>query len=118
MPGTTKVRTHRSIFLQDVKQAFPEIRKALNAESGLLHNEMHVYLNFVCELIADSRAKEVVRAFLILEHHYRYGNQALLTAIVVSFLEDLDLGVAKGITSWAHAKLPPILREAYEELRP
>ena len=109
--------THRSIFLKDVKESFPEIRDILNSEHGLIHCEMLAFLYFVRTQIEENKVKEVTRAFQIIEHHFKNGNSALVNAIAVSFLEHLDLGIAKGNISWAYEKLPSSLREPYEELR-
>ncbi|MDD5057883.1 MAG: hypothetical protein PHQ60_08415 [Sideroxydans sp.] len=110
-------KTHRSIFIQEVKEAFPDLVSAINSEGGLLNLEMHAFHNFVQSKIAENDTKAVTKAFQIIEKHFENGNSALVNAIAVSFLEHLDLGVAKGNPSWALKVLPNSLRAPYEEIR-
>ena len=110
-------KTHRSLFLKDIKEAFPELREELNRQHGLLHCEMHSFHRFVQSLIASEERNMVIKAFQIIEHHFAHGNDALVNAIAVSFLEHLDLGLAKNTPSWAYQYFPHGLREPYEQLR-
>lgn len=110
-------KTHRSIFLKEVKEAFPELRESINEQYGLLHLEMHTFLDFVQEQIEAVNRGNVITAFQIIERHFENGNSDLVNAIGVSFLEHLDLGLAKGEPSWAIEVLPTSLRQPYEELR-
>ncbi len=110
-------KTHRSVFLKDVKEAFPELRTELNSQYGLLHCEMHTFHDYVQSLIAKEDKTKLIKAFMLLEHHFKNGNDKLVNAIGVSFLEHLDLGIAKGEPSWAYQYLPNSLREPYEQLR-
>lgn len=110
-------KTHRSIFLKEVKEKFPEIRKAINSEGGLLHCEVGVFLDYVMQLIRKHDKERVIDAFKIIERHYHLGNRELANAIAISFLEDLDLGLSKGNVSWAYEYLPKSLIKDYESLR-
>lgn len=110
-------KTHRSIFIKDVKEAFPELVKDINSEYGLLHLEMHVLHEFVQQQIDNENIENVKKAFQIIERHYKNGNGALVNAIIVSFLEHLDLGASKGKDSWALKLLPQSLRSPYDEFR-
>ncbi len=109
--------THRSIFIKDVKEAFPELTNEINSEHGLLHLEMHAFHNFVQNKIMENDEESVKKAFQIIEKHFLNGNSDLVNAICVSFLEHLDLGLAKGEPSWAYKFLPKNLNKPYEELR-
>jgi hypothetical protein len=109
--------THRSVFIKEVKEAFPELRDKINKQYGLLNFEMHAFLDFVQEQINVGNRENVIKAFQIVERHFKNGNGDLVNAIGVSFLEHLDLGLAKGSPSWAVDVLPVILRQPYEELR-
>jgi len=110
-------KTHRSILLHDIKKAFPELRKDLNEEHGLLHCEMHRFCDFVQSLIANDEKDKLIKAFQIIEYHFMNGNEALVNAIAVSFLEHLDLGLTKDTPSWANQYLPQSLRQFYKESR-
>jgi len=110
-------KTHRSIFLKEVKEVFPELRATLNAQHGLLHLEMHAFHGFVQDQIEKENKEKVIVAFQIIERYFKDGNSDLVNAIAVSFLEHLDLGLAKGNPSWAFELLPRNLCEPYEKLR-
>lgn len=110
-------KTHRSIFLKEVKEAFPELRATLNDQDGLLHLEMHAFHEFVQDQIEKENRENVSLAFQIIERHFENGNSDLVNAIGVSFLEHLDLGLTKGNQSWEFELLPKSLRQPYDELR-
>lgn len=110
-------KTDRSIFLKELKETFPDLKNEINSQYGLLHCEMHVFYSFVQDQIAQGNRERVLKAFQIIERHFLNGNKNLVTAIVVSFLEHLDLGVAKDKPSWALDLMPSSLRAPYEELR-
>lgn len=57
LDASTMKKTHRSIFIKEVKEAFPDIKDTINAEYGLLHCEMHVFCDYVQKLI-DSGDKK------------------------------------------------------------
>ncbi len=100
-----------------MKAAFPELRQSINEQYGLIHLEMHVFLDFVKDQIDSANRDKVSRAFQIVERHFMNGNSDLVSAIGVSFLEHLDLGLAKEKPSWALEIFPSSLRQAYEEIR-
>jgi hypothetical protein len=106
-------KSHRSIFLKEIKEAFPELVANINSEYGLLHLEMHAFLEFVQKQIERKNTEKVVLAFQLIERHFKYGNNALVNAIEVSFLEHLDL--EKG--SWALKIMPTSLVAPYKQLR-
>ena len=110
-------KTHRSEFLKDVKKAFPDLVEEINSEHGLLHCEMHAFHRYVEENIKNNEKEKVIKSFQIIEHHFIYGNSSLTNAIGVSFLEHLDLGIAKGKPSWALEYFPKSLKSTYDELR-
>ena len=103
---------HRSIFLKEVKDAFPDLRAGVNAQSGLLHMEMHVFADYVQRAITLGNAKDVARCFKLAERYCRDGNNQMQNAIAVSFVEHLDLRNAQ----WAWDLLGPILQKVYLQL--
>ncbi len=109
-------RTHRAVFLKEVKQAFPEIRDSLNAEHGLLHCEMHVFCKHVQTLIDSGNKEKLIKGFKIAEKHFMNGNNELINAIAVSFLEHLNFEDGKVLRKWAYEYLPATMRTAYNEL--
>ncbi len=54
-------KTHRSIFLKQVKEAFPELVAKINSEYGLLHLEMHAFLEFVQKQIERKNTERDLR---------------------------------------------------------
>jgi hypothetical protein len=100
---------HRSIFLKELKETFPQLREAINAQYGLLHLEVHVLTDFVQHAIADGDKEKVRLGFKIAERYYNGGNTDMSNAICVSFVEHLDLQKAP----WAWDFLGPSLRQEY-----
>jgi hypothetical protein len=78
-------------FRNLVAHEFPQLREALEYwEDDLWHLQMGEFLNFTQEAI-EARSFDVVRkAFEIAAAALKSGDDALLNAIHVSFLEHLD----------------------------
>jgi ribonuclease P protein component len=72
---------HRSIFLKELKEAFPPLRDAINAQYGLLHLEVHAFTDFVQHAIADGDKETVRLSFMIAERYYNCGNADMRNAI-------------------------------------
>jgi len=103
---------HRTVFLKELKESFPDLRSEINAQHGLLHLEVHVFTDFVQRGIAARNAEEVASCFKLAEKYFRDGNDHLQNAIGVSFLEHLNLQNAQ----WAWELLGPILQREYLQL--
>ena len=65
---------HRSIFLKELKEAFPQLRDAINAQYGLLHLEVHVFTDFVQHAISDGDKETVRLSFMMAERYYSGGD--------------------------------------------
>jgi hypothetical protein len=100
---------HRSPFLKELKATFPGLRAELNAQHGLLHLEMHAFHAFAQQAIALGNERDVRLCFMLAEKYYKAGNRRLKNAIVVSFVEHLDLYDSP----WAWRLLSVTLREVY-----
>ncbi|WP_339032249.1 hypothetical protein WI604_12990 [Bradyrhizobium symbiodeficiens] len=103
---------HRSIFLKELKDAFPVLRAEINAQHGLLHLEVHVFADFAQRAIAAGNEKDVASCFKLAEKYCTDGSHDLRNTIGVSFVEHLDLRNAR----WAWALLGPILQREYLQL--
>ncbi|MDF0583341.1 DUF7674 family protein [Bradyrhizobium yuanmingense] len=103
---------HRSVFLKELKDSFPDLRPEIDAQHGLLNLEMHVFTDLVQRGIAARNAKEVASCFKLAEKYFRDGNDHLQNAIGFSFLEHLNLQNAQ----WAWELLGPILQREYLQL--
>jgi hypothetical protein len=102
-------RLHRSIFLEELKALFPQLTQEINAEYGLLHLEMHVFAKFAQQAIMDGDVENVRLCFNLADKYHNEGTAKVINAIVVSFVEHLNLQKAQ----WAWELLTPSLREAY-----
>lgn len=100
---------HRSIFLKELKETFPQLRAPINAQYGLLHLEIHVFADFVQHAIAEGDRETVRLSLMMAERYFRGGSAHLSNAIFVSFLEHLDLREAR----WAWDLLGQSLKQAY-----
>ena len=103
---------HRSVFLKELKDTFPDLRAEVNAQHGLLHLEMHVLADFARRAIAAGAKKDAVSCFKFVEKYCRDGNDELRNAVDVSFVEHLNLGDAQ----WAWDLLGPVLKKEYLQL--
>ena|SRR5215813_3520522 len=100
---------HRSIFLKELKEAFPQLREAINAQHGLLYLEVHVFADFVQHAIADDDKETARLSLMIAERYCNDGNADMSNAICVSFVEHLDLQKAP----WAWDLLGTSLKQEY-----
>jgi hypothetical protein len=100
---------HRSIFLKELKNTFPQLTDEINAQYGLLHLEMHIFADFAQRCIAGRDMEKVRLSFMVAEKYWASGNADMRNAIDVSFVEHLDLRKAQ----WAWDLLGPNLKDAY-----
>lgn len=100
---------HRSLFLKELKGTFPQLTDEINTQYGLLHLETHVFADFTLRCITDNDVEKVRLCFMIAEKYCNGGNADMRTAIVVSFVEHLDLRKAQ----WAWDLLGPSLKDAH-----
>jgi hypothetical protein len=109
------VRLHRSEFLRELKQTFPELRADLNREYGLLHFEVAAFCRHTQAAIDSGDRVAVSLAFKLAERYLLLGNARMQNAIVVSYVEDLDFKDSKTARSWAWEQLPLSLKAEYEK---
>jgi hypothetical protein len=100
---------HRTIFLKELQDTFPQLKDAINAQHGLLHLEVHVFADFVQHAIADGDKETARLSLMIAERYCNGGNAEMSNAIGVSFVEHLDLRKAP----WAWDFLGRCLKHAY-----
>jgi hypothetical protein len=108
---------HRSEFLKEFKQLFPELRKEVNAQYGLLHLEMLEFENFVNARIAEGDPVAVSTAFQLIDRVLKEGNSELKNAAAVSFLENMNFEDSRVARRWAAKLMPPLVSECYEAVR-
>ena len=107
-------KLHRSQFIKEIKENWPELTSAINAEDGLLHLEMAVIRQFAQHLIDTGNRENLVCCFSIVEKYQIGGNPHLQNAIDVSFVEDLDFKDTKRHQrGWAWELLPGNLKKLY-----
>lgn len=109
-------KLHRSQFLKELKDSFPELRSELNQEYGLLHLEVSVFARFVQELINSGEKDTLIKALEIADHFLRNGNGKLVNALNVSFLEHLYFENGKVQRRWAWECMTPALKAHYQEI--
>ena len=107
-------RLHRSLFLKEIKESFPELRDDLNQQWGLLHLEMHAFYRFVQSRIDDEDRGSVDKAFQLADKYLRKGNADLVNALSVSFLEHLNFEDGRAKRSWARSHMTSALLKQYE----
>lgn len=105
---------HRSEFLKEMKDTWPQLTQDINAEHGLLHLEMDVVRRFAQHLIDSGNREELVRCLAIIQKYWLYGNSKLQNAIDISFIEDLDFNDTKRCRRrWAWDLFPAPLKQLY-----
>lgn len=109
-------RLHRSLFLKEVKETFPELREEINDQGGRLHLEMHVFRDFTQEQINQGHQGRVRKCFEIADKCLRRGNKALVGAVRVSFLEHLEFHDDSTKRSWAWDVMPEALQQGYHDI--
>ena len=100
---------HRSVFLKELKNTFPQLTDEINAQYGLLHLEMHIFADFAQRCVAGHEVEKVRLSFMMAEKYWAGGNADMRNAIAVSFVEHLDLRKAQ----WAWDLLGPNLKDSY-----
>ncbi|WP_434777595.1 DUF7674 family protein [Neisseria sp. Ec49-e6-T10] len=101
---------HRSDFLRELKETFPELTKDINKQGGLLHFEMTVFSLFVEQQIKQKNQDIVLNCFQLADKFYRLGNSKLKNAIDVSFLEPLLILKTE---KWAFDLLPQTSKQLF-----
>ena len=109
-------KLHRSQFLKEIKESFPELRDDLNQQWGLLHLEMHAIYRFVQDRIDEEDRGSVDQAFQLADKYVRAGNADLVNALVVSFLGHLNFQDGKAKRNWAKSHMTKALLMQYEML--
>jgi hypothetical protein len=109
-------KLHRSLFLKELKTAFPQLRSDLNHADDLLHSETDVFMRFVRTLIDTGDKDALVTALQIADKFLRHGNGKLVNALTVSFLEHLNFEDGKVLRGWAWECMTPALKEQYQAI--
>ncbi len=107
-------KLERSQLLKEIKEAFPDLRHAINQEFGLLHLEVGVFYCFTQQLIDEGKKESVIKAFEIADRFNRLGNKKIQNAIDVSYVEGLEFkNTGKNTRNWAWKLLPQSLKDDY-----
>jgi hypothetical protein len=111
-------KLHRSLWLSELKIAFPNLRNALNAEEGLLSFEMGVFAKFTQQKIAANDRETVRKCFDIALKYYVGGNARLRDAIDTCYVEDLNFHQGeRNSRDWAWDLFPTPLKTLHEAFR-
>ena len=109
-------RLHRSEFLRQAKELFPDLRPALNREYGLLNLEMHVFCDFVQAAIDAGDRERVTKAFAFCGKLLAQGNSDMVNALTVSLLEHLNFEDGQKPRSWARPLMSPALAKQHQHI--
>jgi hypothetical protein len=105
---------HRSQFLKEIREAFPQLRAEINRQYGLLHLEVHAFTDLTQSFIDRNDESAFCVAIRIADRYLQNGNATLRTALFVSFLEHLNFrNDATTGRSWAWDFMPPVMKEDY-----
>jgi len=82
-------KIHRSIFLKEVKEQFPQLRSELNFQDGLLYFEVQVFLKFVQACIDEGDRNKTRSVVSEVNRYFAQGTPALVEAIRIGICEDV-----------------------------
>jgi hypothetical protein len=101
---------HRSEFIKELKETFPEITERVNAHAGLLHLEISEFRHFTQQHIRNGDEGATRKCFALAERAFLQGNTKLRNAVDVSFVEELEFTVNTKRYTWAWECLPETLK--------
>lgn len=105
-------KSHRSEFLREVKDLFPQLTPELNNQTGLLSFEIEVVVRFLQTQIDQGERKTTERCFELLNFHFLNGNLSLRNLIQGAICEDLILeNSTKRSREWVLRLMPQELKE-------
>ena len=107
---------HRSVMLQELKAAFPELGEAVNQSDGLLHFGIGEFRRLTQSFIDTKNKKELVRSYHLAARFLIFGDRKVSNAIALSYLEDLNFRDGRVSRAWAHDLLPTTLAEEHRAL--
>lgn len=103
---------HRSIFLKEITELYPELRKKLNEQDGMLYFEVDVFLKFVQKCIDECKHKNTRILIGQVNRYYQNGDKALNELIRNGICENVKFEDSKKTSrSWALEYLCPSLRK-------
>ena len=104
--------------IETIEREFPENRAELHDETwdGLLHLQISVFSR-LAQASIDSGDRTIFKKVcdLFLEF-FQNGEDALINALNVSFLEHLSFEDSNQIRSWAYHQMPNTMRMAYDAM--
>lgn len=108
-------KLHRSQLLAELKEIFPDLTEALNAESGLLSFELNVFCRFTMAKIKQDDHEAVATCYAIALKYYQNSSAKMRDAIDTCYVEDLEFpSHNKREQTWAWEILPTQLKELYD----
>jgi hypothetical protein len=100
---------HRSEFLKELKETFPELRDAINQHNGLLAFEIGEFTSFTNQAIGDQEKSTVETCYRLAQKAYLNGNKTMKALINTEYVESLNMRH----NEWAWEMLPDLLKELY-----
>lgn len=108
-------KIHRSIFLKEVKDIYPEIRQKLNQQGNFFMCEVDIFLKLVQKQIDNEELSNVKCSLALVNKYFLNGNRALVEFIRNGICEDVIFEDSKRHNrSWALKYLLPELRRERE----
>lgn len=103
-------------FVKELLDKFPEVSGQIDpkVDCGLLHLEMSAFARFTREQIEARDRVTVTECFQFADRLLRNGDDAVVNAVNVSFLENLDF--EQEDERWAFDCMPTRVREAWREI--
>ena len=108
----------RQRLVEAVVSAFPSLEADIRDEiwSGLVHLEASSFARYTQQQIESGNRSELKRCFELAKRLLADGDAEVKNAMVVSYLEHLNLRDQKRRRSWALAEMPELVKLEYEAL--
>lgn len=103
-------------FVQQLRIMFPEMTNEIDPkiESGLLHLEMAAFARLTRKYVEAEDIETAVAAFLFAGHLLDKGDDSVVNAVYVSYLENLEF--ERQSDRWAFHHMSPRLKAAWKEI--
>jgi len=110
------VNLHEAVA--EIKKTFPELRDAMNEQGSLYYNSIGVFATFTQEQINSGNREKLKECFALARNFFMNGDDDLVNAIYVSYLEHLNFDDTKrNHRSYAIAMMPPALYQGYLDIK-
>lgn len=105
-------------FFEELIGSFPSLADGLRDGTGLLHVQMECFTTFTTEAIEQDDLETVAQCFQLVSKALTLGDDDLVNAVYVSYLENMYSYCHQEKALRAHQLMPDRLLHAWKEMNP